>query len=193
MSTFFQPSIPHILFYVITILWNLEFVIFPSKFKSNDFSESKSFKQILFIIVLTITLTIGLTFFNLLRLPGAFHQSFYWIGIIFYALGLILRYSGTYYLGQYFTRNVEVAKDQKLVSNGPYKKLRHPLYLGLYILTISVPLFFAQWGMFVMAVLLMGHILNKRMRIEEQGMEKVLGNTYVEWKKKRYRFIPWIY
>ena len=193
MAVFFQLSITHILFYLITALWILEFVIFPSKFKSDDFSESKSFKQILTMIIVTITLTVILTWIDVLRLPESAHQVFYVIGIIFYLLGLILRYSGTYYLGQYFTRDVAVSKDQELVFKGPYRKLRHPLYLGLFLLTVSVPLFFAQIGIFILATLLMGYVLNKRMTIEEANMEAILKDKYVTWKSTRYRFFPWLY
>jgi len=193
MAVFFQLTWTHVLFYVITVLWVLEFVIFPSKFKSEEFSESKSFKHILLSIILTITLTIVLTFFNVLLLPENTHQFFYVIGIIFYFIGLLLRYSGTFYLGQYFTRDVAVSKDQALISTGPYRKLRHPLYLGLFLLTVSVPLFFAQMGIFILATIIMGTVLNKRMKIEEQSMEDVMGEKYITWKNTRYRFIPWLY
>lgn len=44
MSILFQfDRIEFILFYVITILWILEFVIFPSHFKGKDKNETKTF------------------------------------------------------------------------------------------------------------------------------------------------------
>jgi len=193
MGVFFQLSITHVGFYLITFLWIMEFVIFPSKFKSDDYSEQKTFKEILTTIILTILITVIFTYFNLSRLPASTHQVFYYTGLFFYALGLILRYTSTLYLGKFFTRNVEVSKDQTLVSKGPYKHLRHPLYLGLFLLTVSVPLFFAQPLLFLMAIWAMGVIINKRMRIEEESMKKVLGQPYKDWLKSRYRFIPYIY
>jgi protein-S-isoprenylcysteine O-methyltransferase Ste14 len=104
-----------------------------------------------------------------------------------------LRYISILYLGKHFTRDVEVSKTQTLISKGPYRWLRHPLYLGLFLLTISVPLFFQNWLMTILSSIAMFFMLNHRMNIEETLMEDVIGNTYIEWKKTRYRFIPWIY
>ncbi len=190
MEVFFSFHITYILFYIITLLWILEFVFFPSKHKDKDFSERKSFKMILISIVSSIGLTIILTFANYTVLES---QVFRYIGISFYLLGLVLRYVSTLYLGKYFTRDVSVEKTQSLVSNGPYKILRHPLYLGLFLLTISVPLFFGNIIAFFYSNIIMGYVLNHRMKIEEMNMELLLNDTYRNWKKDRYRFIPFIY
>ncbi len=190
MDTFFAPTLPHILFYIITILWILEFIIFPSKYDNGDYQEKKSFLYILAGIVTTITLTIILTWFNLFTISNYF---MHFIGISFYIVGIGLRYTSSIKLGKYFTRDVQVKEDQELISDGPYKILRHPLYLGLFLLTIAVPLFFQNILMLVFAILVMGVLLNNRMQIEEKNMETVLGNKYILWKNERYRFIPFIY
>lgn len=192
MDIFFKFEIPYILFYIITFFWILEFIVFPSKYESNDYSEKKSFQIILTIIISTISLTIITTFFGFLTFSNEL-EIFRIIGIISYTIGILLRYISTLTLGRYFTRNVEVSKDQQLISHGPYRLLRHPLYLGLFLLLISVPLFFANWGMFIIGTIAIGLILNQRMKIEEASMEAVLGKSYSEWKAKRYRFIPFIY
>jgi len=36
-------------------------------------------------------------------------------------------------------------------------------------------------------------VINKRIKEEEEYMEEIMGNTYLNWKEKRYRFIPFIY
>jgi protein-S-isoprenylcysteine O-methyltransferase Ste14 len=88
---------------------------------------------------------------------------------------------------------VAVSADQTLISHGPYRFLRHPLYVGLFLLTVSVPLFFKNIPILLLSMLYMGYLLNQRMRVEEQAMERILGERYRVWKAKRYRFIPFIY
>lgn len=194
MSILFQfDRIEFIMFYLITILWILEFVIFPSHFKGKDKNETKTFLKILGVILISHTLSITFTVLGLFRIDQAYGKILLYISFFTYPVGLALRYISIIYLGKYFTRDVEVSKDQVLVSKGPYKVLRHPLYLGLYLLTISVPLFFSNWLMTIVSMLIMFMILNVRMRIEESLMEETIGNTYTDWKKKRYRFIPFIY
>ena len=195
MARFFDVSNPwpYLLFYVVTVFWVLEFVVFPSKFKSDDFSEKRSFRLILAGIVATVLLNNVLTLFGWFTVQGALGLWMRRVAMFSYPLGLGLRYVSTLYLGQYFTRDVAIHTEQDLISKGPYRVLRHPLYLGLFLLAISVPLFFANGLILVLSVLYMGAVLNLRMRLEEDNMERIMGSRYTAWKKRRYRFIPFIY
>ena len=121
------------------------------------------------------------------------HHPLMILSLFTYPLGLGLRYISIVYLGNHFTRDVEVSTTQTLISKGPYRILRHPLYLGLFLLTISVPLFFQNWLMTIVSSVGMFLILNQRMNIEEKLMTDVIGEEYISWKNQRYRFIPWIY
>lgn len=193
MSILFQFQRPSfILFYLITLLWIGEFWFFPNHYKGTDRNETRSFLRILAIILVSHGVTITFTVLGWFRLEALYHPL--WIAsLITYPLGLILRYVSILYLGQHFTRNVEVSQSQTLISNGPYRILRHPLYLGLFLLTISVPLFFQNWMMTIVSSGMMFLILNHRMTIEETMMEQVIGEDYRLWKKLRYRFIPFLY
>lgn len=109
-----------------------------------------------------------------------------------YSIGIILRYWSSILLGQNFSRDVEVSKNQELISNGPYRYMRHPLYTGLFLLTIAVPLFVGNIAVFLLAILLMYNMLNRRILEEERFMEEVLGARYVRWKNERYKFVPFV-
>jgi protein-S-isoprenylcysteine O-methyltransferase Ste14 len=193
MSILFQfDRLSFILFYTITFFWIGEFWIFPSQYKGKDKHETRSFLKILAMIIVSHLLTITMTIFDWFRINTPNHILMI-MSLVTYPLGLGLRYISILYLGKHFTRDVEVSKTQTLISKGPYRWLRHPLYLGLFLLTISVPLFFQNWLMTILSSIAMFFILDHRMNIEEALMEDVIGNTYIEWKKTRYRFIPWIY
>jgi protein-S-isoprenylcysteine O-methyltransferase Ste14 len=191
MAVLFQfDKITFFMFYIITFLWIIEFALFPSKHEST--AEKKSFFKILAVILISHLLTIFFTLLGWFRLASD-TKIFEIIALILYGTGLSLRYISIFYLGRYFTRNVHVEDSHELISKGPYKFLRHPLYLGLLLLTISVPIFFANGMMMIFSTVLMFWILNRRMSIEESLMEHKLGSTYLLWKNSRYRFIPFIY
>lgn len=175
-----------ILFIFITFLWLGEFILFPS-LEKEERSQQKTFLIILAAILLIIILNAIMLWLDILLVKNTYLQGF---ALILYAAGLILRYWSLILLGQGFSRNVEVSTDQELISEGPYKYVRHPLYTGLFLLTIAVPLFVGNLAVFLFAIVLMYIVLNRRILEEESFMEEKLGTRYVEWKNERYRFLP---
>jgi protein-S-isoprenylcysteine O-methyltransferase Ste14 len=193
MTEFFKFELNYILYYAITALWLLEFAFFPSKFKASAYSEKRSFSFISVAIVLSILPTIILVRDSLFVLPQPYLMISNYIGLALYSIGITFRYVGTLTLDKYFTRGIEIETNHQLVSNGLYTYLRHPLYLGLFLLGISTSLVYGNYLMIIVSMLLMGSTLNYRMILEERAMEKIIGRRYAEWKAKRYRFIPFIY
>lgn len=177
-----------LIFVFITILWIGEFVFFPS-LKKEEKSKQKTFQVILAVIVTIIVLNALMAWQEVLIIDSRAVAA---VGLIIYAAGLILRYWSLIILGKNFSRKVEVSREQELVSHGPYQYLRHPSYTGLFLLTTAVPLFVGNLLGFFLSIPLMYWALNRRMKEEEGFMEEVMGERYVEWKKKRYKLLPFI-
>lgn len=190
---FFTWELHSILFYIITFLWNIEFIVFRPKFKGSNYSDKQSFKTILIVIITLILGTILYNLFNLFIMPASTFVYFNYFGISLYIIGIFLRYYASFTLGQYFTRDVEISKDQELISHGPYRLLAHPLYLGLFLLVLAVPVYFGQIIWIIGALLFFGKVILARMKTEEKALEESLKETYTTWLKKRYRFIPWVF
>lgn len=179
----------NIIFVIITVLWLAEFLIFPSLKKENQ-SRQKSFLLILFSILTIIIINAVMYFKDLLLVENTLLKI---IALMIYLTGLILRYWSLILLGNNFSREVEVANDQELISHGTYKYIRHPLYLGLFLLVIAVPLFFGNLLVFLSSILIMFLAISFRIKEEESFMEAVLGSRYLSWKNKRFKFLPFIY
>lgn len=193
MNPYLEWNLSHIVFYGITILWLMELMVFPSKHHGEDFQEKQTFYLILINIISNIFITLLLTYYGTFQIQEYPWSMIRYLGLSFYLGGITLRYTSTILLGKYFSRDIHVEKNQVLVSHGPYRLLRHPLYLGLFLLVLGVPTFFQNPVAMAFAFFSMGRVLNRRMELEEKNMEKILGDTYKEWKKSRYRFIPYIY
>ena len=92
----------------------------------------------------------------------------------------------------YLSRTIEVQENQKVVSTGLYSVVRHPMYMATTVLFLSMPLVLASPFSFL---IMLGYIpvIAKRIRNEEEVLEKGL-EGYTEYKRKvRYRMIPYIW
>lgn len=177
-----------VLFIIITLLWLGEFVFFPS-LEKEERSQQKTFRAILATILFIIIINAIMYWTSFLLIESPYLQG---VALVIYSIGIILRYWSSILLGKNFSRDVEVSKNQELISHGPYRYVRHPLYTGLFLLTIAVPLFIGNITVFLIAIALMYNVLNRRIVEEEKFMEEVLGARYVRWKNERYKFVPFI-
>jgi len=87
--------------------------------------------------------------------------------------------------------NPEVAEGSKLVTKGIYRYIRHPMYLGLILVSISLVLDYLTFFRIILFDLL---VLNQILKLnyEEKLLEKHF-KDYDEYKKKTKRLIPFIY
>ncbi len=87
-------------------------------------------------------------------------------------------------------RNTEKQVAESLNVTGIYSTIRHPLYLGNYLMWIGIVIFtFNIW--FVIAVSLAFWLYYERiMFAEERFLERKFGDDYLEWSKKVPAFIP---
>lgn len=92
----------------------------------------------------------------------------------------------------YLSRTVEVQENQKVIDTGLYGIVRHPMYFATTLLFLSFPLVLGS-GIGFVIFLVQPFLLVKRIRNEEEVLEKGL-EGYTEYKKKvRYRLIPFIW
>ncbi len=93
---------------------------------------------------------------------------------------------------QFASRIIEVDKKQKVIQTGPYKLVRHPMYLGAIIMYIASPIALGSYWAIIPAVCIIP-VLIARIKNEEEVLEKEL-EGYLEYKlKTRYHLIPGIW
>ena len=92
----------------------------------------------------------------------------------------------------YLSRTIEVQKDQKVIDTGLYGIVRHPMYSATVLLFLAMPLVLGS--LFSFAIFLAyPFIIAKRIRHEEEFLERELPG-YREYKGKvKYRLIPFVW
>lgn len=92
----------------------------------------------------------------------------------------------------YLSRTIEVQENQKVIDTGLYGIVRHPMYSVTLLLFLSMPLVLGSVYAFLL-FLAYPFIIAKRIKHEEEFLEKEL-NGYCEYKQKvKYRLIPFVW
>ena len=92
----------------------------------------------------------------------------------------------------WLSRTVEVQEDQKVIDTGLYGLVRHPMYMTTLLLFLSMPLVLGSAISFVITLAYIP-IIAKRIRNEEEVLERGLAG-YKEYKKRvRYKVIPFVW
>ena len=115
--------------------------------------------------------------------------SLRWSGAGLGAASLPLSYWVFRSIDKNLTPTVSTKKDHKLVTSGPYRWVRHPLYSAGTSFFASLSLLAANWfmGLASIAVLLM---LLVRLPKEEAKLIERFGDEYREYMKRTGRLLP---
>ncbi len=92
----------------------------------------------------------------------------------------------------YLSRTIEVQENQKVIDTGLYGIVRHPMYSVTLLLFLSMPIVLGSVYSFLI-FLAYPFIIAKRIKHEEEFLEKEL-DGYSEYKQKvKFRLIPFIW
>jgi len=92
----------------------------------------------------------------------------------------------------YTSAVIEVSNEQKIITSGPYRVVRHPMYAGAGLLLLFSPPALGSWVTLSFSFLLI-LIVAARLLDEEKFLLVKLGGYEVYCKKVRYRLLPFIW
>ena len=115
------------------------------------------------------------------------------VGVALFVLGTALRWWSIVLLGKFFTVDVAIAPDHRLVESGPYRFLRHPSYTGALVAFVGLGLTLGNvYSLLVMLIPITLAFL-WRIRIEEAALTGALGASYRDYCVRTRRLIPGLY
>ncbi len=114
------------------------------------------------------------------------------IGFITGLGGLSLCLYAQIKMGNSWRLGIDEEVKTELISTGLYKYIRNPTYLGLFLMNIGVWLIWPTWTVFVLNLLFI-LFLEIQTRCEEDFLCTTHGQSYIEYKSRTKRYIPFIY
>jgi len=121
-----------------------------------------------------------------LRLPAWLR----WTGVLIFFCGFALLQWSQVALGRNWSDEPTLLKDQQLISSGPYRYIRHPIYAAI-VLILGAPMFVSSNGVVGLPWLSMTIIgVHERVIFEEALMLKRFGEHYKDYTARTGRWIP---
>ena len=115
-----------------------------------------------------------------------------WLGVALVAAGGALRIWPVFVLGPRFSGLVAIQPGHTLMTEGPYRVIRHPSYLGLLVNMLGWGLAFRA-GVGVLLTALIIPPLFARIHAEERLLHSQFGADYDAYRARTARLLPGIY
>jgi protein-S-isoprenylcysteine O-methyltransferase Ste14 len=111
-------------------------------------------------------------------------------GIVVMWIGLVVRIWAVVALGSSFRTTVEVDAGQAVVDRGPYRWVRHPSYDGILLIAIGYGIALGNWLSLALVLLIAAPATLRRIVVEEAELACVIGEPYVEYRRRTKRLVP---
>lgn len=113
-----------------------------------------------------------------------------WIGLVVELAFLWLFHASHRQLGKNWSVSLEIRKEHKLVTDGLYKYVRHPMYLSFWLWAIAQFCLLANWFAGLAGIVGVGILYFYRVGHEEAMMRNAFGASYDEYARRTGRIIP---
>jgi protein-S-isoprenylcysteine O-methyltransferase Ste14 len=115
------------------------------------------------------------------------------IGILIGSIAVVLGVASRATLGRSYSPRAGPSGQADLVQDGPYRWIRHPLYLAALLWIVGWPLIIASLPGILVPIPIMAPAIRKRMIAEEEELLGVYGDEYAEYQERTWRLLPCVY
>jgi protein-S-isoprenylcysteine O-methyltransferase Ste14 len=113
------------------------------------------------------------------------------IGLAIFVLGLALAVWARIYLGQNWGMPMSEKADPELVTSGPYRRVRHPIYSGIILAMVGTAIA-VSWYWLIAVALIGAYFIYSATR-EERYMSGALPDAYAAYKQTSKMLIPFVF
>jgi protein-S-isoprenylcysteine O-methyltransferase Ste14 len=115
-----------------------------------------------------------------------------YLGLALLSVGGVLRVGPMFVLGRRFTWPLASQEEHRLVTDGFYRFIRHPSYLGALLGGIGWVLVFRSGIGLLLFVLLVPMFIGI-IRAEEARLLSEFGERYADYRRRTWRLLPFLY
>jgi protein-S-isoprenylcysteine O-methyltransferase Ste14 len=183
------------IFEFIWICWLLSEILLNRLVRSKNANSKELDKNSLNLIWIAIIASMTFGVLNAIYwfAPMVKTNLLLYLGSVLIIAGMIIRFIAFITLGKFFTVNLALQNDHRLIITGLYKHIRHPSYSGSLLSFLGFGLSLNNWLSLIIIIIPILVTFINRINIEEKLLQKQFGEEYSDYKKRTKRLIPMIY
>ena len=116
-------------------------------------------------------------------------EYWFWIGAGITATGFAFGIWARHHLGSNWSQAVTIKQGHELITSGPYRFVRHPIYSGLLAAFLGCAVARGEWRGLV-AVGLVFAVLWRKLKLEEQWLASHFGEQYENYAGRVSALLP---
>jgi protein-S-isoprenylcysteine O-methyltransferase Ste14 len=121
------------------------------------------------------------------------HPAIFVLGLVA-AGGAILLFRLTHKaLGRMWSVSLQLKEEHRLVTDGIYARLRHPMYSAFWLMAVAQALLLPNWVAGPAGLVGFGTLFFSRIGAEERMMEDAFGEEYRAYRARTWRVVPFIF
>jgi protein-S-isoprenylcysteine O-methyltransferase Ste14 len=114
------------------------------------------------------------------------------LSVVSFALAALLSWTGTRALGRQWRVDAGLTADHQLVTAGPYRVVRHPIYTSMFCTLCGTGSLLTPWWLFIPSILFFIAGTEVRVQIEEKLLAAHFGEQFLEFKRRVPAYIPFL-
>lgn len=189
--------IPHgLLFGSLAIMLGIFTLFIAILLNFRKYRQSEGARQMIKSPVDTLTMTLfalALYLVIIFRIGhlsfGAIDEPLRILGGLLFLLGTAVNLWGRKVLGDNWSDQIRIRESHTLITNGPFRYVRHPLYASIMLMQFAAALVYTNVAVFAINLLFYIPMMNYRAAQEEKALTETFHN-YLEYCNSTGRFWP---
>jgi protein-S-isoprenylcysteine O-methyltransferase Ste14 len=182
----------HVVDYIIPSVWVAFWIYWLAAAVRTKATRTRSASSVSIRVFILILIVLSLRARVFKSNAGSIHDPWLQgIGLAVFLSGLALAVWARIYLGHNWGSPMSEKVDPELVTSGPYRYVRHPIYSGIILGLIGTTMATSLY--WLIAVVLLGAYFIYSATVEERNMERLFPNTYPAYKRSTKMLVPFIF
>jgi protein-S-isoprenylcysteine O-methyltransferase Ste14 len=114
------------------------------------------------------------------------------LAMVLFVLGGILSWTGSRALGRQWRIDAGLSSDHELITSGPYRFVRHPIYTSMLCVLLATGFVVTPLPLLLLAIVVFLIGTEIRVRIEDRLLASRFGDKFQEYQRTVPAYIPFV-